>query len=312
MKKILFTVCLIFTFVILIAGNPPEQIKEKSNVNYPYTSYQFMNTAKNFIYPEWGFYIDESTGYSKLNNKNLSSDMWNNKGGFGFTFDAGVFRSITPTFRILAGLGISYYTTILEANGDIFAQKLKDIDNDTYNETLTLSEVKNTVNPIYLSVPLVFEFGNINIKSTGFYIDAGLKYSFLLINNYQTTGSYSAKGTYEQWGLTLENIEELGFYSNREMESSSDFNKSNISLLGGIGISVPISSAVILKFGIKGSFGLMDIGNNKLEKPAESPLTVETFNFRANHINNTLAVTKDTKTRYIGFEFGIYINKRLK
>ena len=312
MKKFSFTICLIFTFVILVFGNSPEQKKEESIVNSVALSNQFMTSSSKYIYPEWGFFIEQSTGYSVLRNNNLSSDIWNTKGGLGFNFNAGYFHSLSPTFRVKAGLGFSYYTSMLEGNGDVFAKELPDIDNDKYNETLTLSNVENKVNPIYISIPLALEYGTINISNTGFYINAGIKYSFLLFDNYESSGSYSAKGTYEQWGVTLEDIDELGFYSERGLESNAEFKKSNLSVLGSFGISVPVSSVVILKLGITGSLGLIDIGNNRPVKDDVSPLTVETYNFRADYIENTFAASKGTKTSYIGFEIGLYINKRLK
>ena len=312
MKKLNLTICLLFTFVILFAGNPPEKINERSNPDYSNSSYQFMNNERNFIYPEWGFYIEQSTGYSILTNTNLSSDIWNQNGGLGFTFNAGYFRSLSASFRVKAGLGFTYYTSTLEGNGELSAQDLSDIDNDIYNETLTLLNAENKVNPMYISIPIVLEYGNVNINKSAFYINAGIKYSFLLMDNYESGGSYSTKGTYEQWGVTLEDINELGFYSEKGLESDTEFKKSNLSVLGALGIALPVSSVVILKLGVTGSFGLLDIGNNPPMKDDTSPITLETYNFRAEYIDNTFAASKGTKTGYIGFEIGLYINKRLK
>ncbi len=312
MKKLNLIICLLFTFVIVFAGNPPEKVIERINPDYSNTSYQFMNNTRIFIYPEWGFYIEQSTGYAMLRNSNLSSDIWNMKGGLGFTFNAGYFRSLSPTFRVKAGLGFTYYTSTLEGNGELTAKDLSDIDNDNYDETLTLLNAENKANPMYISIPLVLEFGNVNINKSAFYINAGIRYSFLLLDNYESGGSYSTKGTYEQWGVTLEDIDELGFYSERGLESESEFKKSNLSVLGAFGISLPVSSVVILKLGITGSFGLLDIGNNPPMKDDTSPITLETYNFRAKYIDNNFAASNGTKTGYIGFEIGLYINKRLK
>ena len=312
MKKTILINCLICSYLLVTAGNPPEGNVEVSNVFMSTATYQFNVPGVKYIYPEWGFYIEESTGFSNIRNKNLSSDILDSKGGLGFTLNAGYFYSLNPRFRFKAGLGFSYLSGKMEGNGDVISQQLPDIDNDMYTETLTLNNVKNNVNLIYLSIPFILEYGNVNITRNGYYIDAGLKYSFLLTDKFKSDGSYSTKGYYEKWGVTLENIDELGYYSDRPLESSSKFKKSDISVIGGFGISVPVSPGSIMKFGITGSFGLMDIGNNGPSKSENPSISVETHNFRAAYTDNALATVKGTRTWYIGLDFELYINKRIK
>lgn len=312
MKKTIITVCLLFTFIIIYAENPVV-IKEKSGMKSEATIPSSESILdKNYIYPVWGFFVDGSAGLSSIENNNLSSEIWNSSGGLGYTFNAGYFRSFGPWIKIKAGIGFSSYNGALTGSGDVTPKQFYDIDNDIYTEQLTLSNIKNTSNPMYLSVPLIFEFGNTNINKLGFYVDLGMKYSFLLSENNKTEGSYATTGEYEQWGVTLENIPELGFYNQKSIEMNEGFQKNNYSLLGGAGITIPISGVVIFKLGITGSLGLKDIGNNRSEKSDQSPITQEVYDFRSSYTNNTLAVTKGSKSRYIGLEFGLYINKLVK
>ncbi|MEZ5104458.1 MAG: hypothetical protein R2757_08180 [Draconibacterium sp.] len=311
MKRILITTCLIFTFVFLEA-NPLSSKESDASETPSISATPVMNPPRRYIYPEWGFFIDGSAGYSLISNPNLSSSIWDPKGNLGATFYIGYFHTINPNMRLLAGLGASYFTSSISGDGEAPQKEFKDIDNDTYTETLTLSNAETRQIPIYVSIPLIFEYGNVSITRPGYYVDFGLKYSYMINNNSQSSGYYSTKGTYQQWGVTLEDVEELGFYSERDLESNTNFKRSDLAVLGGVGITLPISSVVILKLGLVANLGLLDIGNNKPNKSDSGPITSDVYNYRAKYIDNTLAVTKGTRTKYFGLELGIYINKQLK
>lgn len=316
MKKAVITIWLIFIIVIVFAGNPPEGENEKSKSNNSLFSPSNLpsnsNYRKNYIYPEWGFFVDASPGISFINNNNLSSEIWKSKGDLGYSFNVGYFHSLNSSFKIKTGLGVSGYKNTLQGNGNIPPQIFTDVDNDPYTENLILTNVENNSSPTYLSIPAIFEYGQTNINKTGFYVNIGFMYSFLFNDSFKPGGSYTTTAYYDQWGLTLENIEELGLYTEKNLESNGTFRKNNLSVLGGVGITVPISSVVIFKAGFVGNLGLTDIGNNQPVQTDSDPLSAEAFEFRSRYVNNSLAVTKGTKTRQIGFEFGLYINKRLK
>jgi hypothetical protein len=256
--------------------------------------------------------MDASVGLSSIKNNNLSSEIWNSNGSLGYNFTTGYFHSLSPWIKIKAGIGISCYTNSLTGNGDIPTQQFKDIDDDIYTEHLALLNVKNTSNLMYLSIPLIIEFGNTNFNKIGFYLDFGIKYSFLVMENNKMNGTYTTKGNYLEWGVTLEDVPELGFYTQKSIEPSVGFQKNNYSILGGAGITIPISGVLIFKVGLAGSLGLNDIGNNPSDKTDENPLTEDTYEFRSRYIDNTLAVSEGSKTRYIGIEFGLYITKLVK
>jgi len=312
MKRVVLTICLLFLILSLIASNSATKTKEKTNDGASLIPAQQLKFNRGHIYPEWGFFIDGSTGISTIQNNNLSSDLWSYKSGLGYAFSVGYFRSISESFLIKSGLGISSYSSTSSGNGEVSMQQLKDIDNDNYTESLTLLNVENNVNLTYLSIPVILEFGNVNVSKLGFYIDFGVKYSFLVNDLYETKGSYTTKGTYDQWNVTLENVPELGFYTGKNVESNAKFKKSNFSLIGGVGISIPLSGEVILKMGVAGNYGLYDIGNNPPKKQEENPLSSNTYDFRSRYIDNSLAAAKGSKTRYLAIEFGLYINKLVK
>ena len=312
MKKILITTFFIFTISILSAENPPPlENKDKFN-NSLYFLPQTSDLSKNFIYPEWGFYIDAAPGYSFIENNPLPDYIWKYNGNIGYTFSIGYFKTILPFFKIKTGIGASNYREILDAYGEIPLVKLNDIDNDVYTENLTLNNVKNSVSNTYVTVPLLLEFGNTSINKMGFYINLGGSYSYLISENYKPSGTYSTSGTYDQWGVTIENVDELGFYTSKELESQAHFKKNNIALVAGAGITIPLSSMVIFKVGVVGNYGLNDISNKQPVKNDYTPITESIYNHRVKYIDNSLALTEGSRNRHLGLEFGLYFCRRVK
>jgi len=277
--------------MMLFAAKPitSKEKKTEKSVNNISPSLQEMKN----IYPVWGYYIDASPGIATIKINSLSSDVWNSASNFGYNLSAGYVHSFGPWTKVKLGIGVSSYNISLTGNGEIQSPQIEDIDKDTYTELLTLSNGEHIVNPMYLTVPLTFEFGNSNINKIGYYIDLGFEYSFLITENNTTTGSYTSKGNYPQWGVTLENIPELGFYTDRNLESGLNLQKSIYSVRGGAGITIPISGVLIFKLGFTGHLGLNNIG--------EDP-----------YIYNPLATSKGNKARQIGIEFGFYICKLVK
>jgi len=312
MKQAIITVFLLFTFIILYASDPVFSRKKDMEDT---TSSDLSSNSKmenQLIYPVWGYFIDASVGFSDITNNNLSSELWNSNGDLAYTFTAGYFRSFGSNFKIKTGFGVSNYRNSSTGNGEIISPEFKDIDNDTYTESLALINSKQSSNLMYLSVPFILEFGNTNINKLGLYVDVGMNYSYLIYENNTVEGTYTTKGNYNQWGVTLEDIPELGFYTSKEIDSNTGFKKFNYSVLGGAGITIPISGVTIFKLGLVACLGLNDIGNNKSDNSDNSSLSEEANNFRSKYINNTLAVTKGSKTHYIGIELGLYINKLVK
>ncbi len=312
MKNTAVLICLLVAVNLLHAAEPVTIKRQGSADNTFIASASRLNLKSNFIYPAWGFYVDVAPGFSKINNNNLNSDISGFDGGFGYLFTAGYFQSLSPWFKFKTGIGLSGYTSTFLADGTIPSTQFRDVDNDPYLENLTLNNVEQKTSPLYLSVPLILEFGNPNISKIGFYFDLGLKYSYLVNDNLKSSGTYSTSGTYEQWGVTLEDIPELGFYSSKQMESDVSLKKSNYSVIAGAGVYIPVNTVVILKAGITSNWGLADIGGNVPEKPAGSPLSHEVYNYRAQYIDNSFAVAEGSRTRFIGIEFGLYISHLLK
>lgn len=311
MKEIIIITGLLFCCFNLHA-NEPITIKDKKTERSSSYSNSSIQAPFKTIYQEQGFYIDVSPGISAIKNSNLQSEIWKSEINFGYNFNVGLFRSFSSWVKVKLGVGFSSFSTNLTGDGEIQSPQFEDIDNDIYFETLTLSNAEYNINPMYLTVPLVLELGNPNINKIGYYVDFGIEYAYLINENNSTSGSYTTKGTYPKWGVTIENVPELGFYSARNLNSEWSIQKNNYSVKGGAGITIPLSGIVIFKIGVTGYLGLKDISNKQTQNPESSPLTQQAYEFRSSYINNPLTYSEDSQTLYTGIEFGFYISNRVK
>jgi len=312
MKEIIITTCLLFSCLFLYATEPISTKEGRTEKSTSHSTFSTPAPYKRIIYQEQGFFIDASPGISTIKNSNLSSGIWKSESNPGFNLSAGYFRSMSPWVKIKLGMGFSSYNTHLKGNGEVTSPEFTDIDNDTYFESLTLSNVDYNINPVYLNVPVIIELGNPNINKVGYYVDFGLEYSILISESSKTSGSYTTRGIYPQWGVTLEDIPELGFYTERNLDSEWSMQKSNYSIKGGAGITIPLSGIVIFKIGVTGYLGLKDIGNKQVQNTDSGILSQEAYEFRSKYINNPLASSSGSKTLFTGIEFGFYISKHVK
>ncbi|WP_319501947.1 outer membrane beta-barrel protein [uncultured Draconibacterium sp.] len=267
--------------------------------------------VRNTIEPVWGFYTEGSPGLIQIKTKGATSDIWESDANLAYTIGAGYFQEIAPMLKLKAGLGLSGYETTLTGRGETVSQPLVDIDNDSYIESINVQNGEHTINPIYLNIPASVEYGTVNISQLGYYVDIGFEYSYLLNENNTTSGTYTTSGYYPQWGVKLENIPELGFYSDREMDTELNLKKSLYSIRAGAGISVPISGVLIFKVGIAGYKGLNSIGSGK-NTNNDNTISQQTSKFRTNNAYNPLSSSKGNKPFRFGIEFGLYICKQVK
>lgn len=271
-------------------------------------------SASDRLYPMWGFQFEISPGMTRIiNNEIVNGDAWTSKGGFGYSVDALYFRSLSSRFRIKAGVGIDAYQENLTIdNYETTFSNQTDIDNDAYDEYFYLNNMDESTDLMYFSIPLTLEYGSANVDVLGFYIDLGVRFSFLINDSYSFASNtvYTTEGYYNQYNILLYGIPELGFYENREVEKTNSAVKSmNMSFHGAAGITYPLSNKIILKAGINTNLGLIDISD-----PKESVLDPSDPKYNYISSDNSLTANPEAKTvtRFIGFEVGIYLNKLLK
>lgn len=119
---------------------------------------------------------------------------------------------------IKTGIGFSMYHSkasyYSEGQMDTISQQ-EDIDGDLYDLIYTYQGVTEEVRLNYLEVPLLLHMGN-SYGSQGVqaWCDLGLRFSLKVGKpRFYGSGTYSKSGYYEQWHVTISDVDELGFSS---------------------------------------------------------------------------------------------------
>ena len=278
-----------------------------------------QNTAKR-DYPVLNS-IEFSAGYGiPLLNNSLMGSTWDQKMGNGGQFSIEYRKQFTkrstinnrvvdyPTiWAVGTGLGVSAFSKSADLNlVSEQVNSLQDADGDSYNANLDYSGIKEKVSLLYIDVPLYLEIGRLSktrIKGWG---RLGVKGSFLLNDSFEGQGSYTSQGYYPAWDVTLHDVPELDYYTNRSAYTDPEYKLKPFVLWGTLsaGISIPFSNYkeeiirnTILKLGVKYDFTITQVseGSSNLMYPGS-----------LYHINKSNIWGGDgSRIHYFGLEVGL-------
>lgn len=133
-----------------------------------------------------------------------------------------------------------------------------DCDGDMYQSILDCSQ-KLTMN--YLEVPIRLCIGQPDKDKVSVYAKLGVAPSFVLSSKLSNS-NYTKKGYYENWNVTFEDIEELGFFNDKVENNKSLQLDSKFNLWGNasFGAYVPLSSSLLFNVGAKLDYPIMKTG----------------------------------------------------
>ena len=265
-----------------------------------------VSSSKNVSYPSQGIVILLSPSYAMIYNKDIIND--NNlsiNGKPGFNLEVGYFIKLSRLISVGAGVGYSSYKT--EMTSESFSEQVHSSDNGhQLINYIEMNQLYEELNLSYIDIPVYLEFGNPNVDRIGFYGRFGIKTSFNVKSNFYGEGTYTSWGDYPECSVTLYNIPELGYYSDKPIynnEESVNLNPVNFSLLLSGGVSFPISNYIILKVGANLNMGLSDISDDKSDSNSSNNNPWEYKRL----LNNS----SKSSIRSYGIEIGLIYNLRL-
>ena len=109
------------------------------------------------------------------------------------------------------GLGIRSYKLSASSTACVTEKDDVDADGDSYHAIYNFSNRTESLSLTYLDIPIRACFGQPAMGRMGVYAKVGVTPSVKLASSFKGTGTYSLKGYYPQWDVTLENIHELDF-----------------------------------------------------------------------------------------------------
>lgn len=116
-----------------------------------------------------------------------------------------------------------------------------DTDGEAYDHHLAINRWAETEQHWNLQIPLSLQF-QIPTQSVIFHLEAGAKYNILMSSGYKGTGELTHTGYYDRWHLTLQDVDDHGFYTEKNYHPQGTLKLQNyVSVFGAIGLTVPLT-----------------------------------------------------------------------
>lgn len=163
---------------------------------------------------------------------------------------------------IEAGIGIESYKMGAHINAcQVKIERQVDMDGDAYTAIYDLGNINETASLTYLDIPISICIGQPEKNRVSAYFKLGLTPSINLGKKFEGEGTYSLKGYYPQWDVTLDDVEPLGFGSNKNFYEDAEINPAKFILIGhaAFGTYVPLSKQLLLKAGLKCEYTFMQV-----------------------------------------------------
>ncbi len=167
---------------------------------------------------------------------------------------------------IEAGLGVRNFGMSARLNDYAATVSAIDADGDSYQAIYAFYGLSESLTLTYLDIPIRLCFGQPAKDRVSVYAKVGLTPSINVASKFEGKGTYSLKGYYPQWDVTLENIAGLGFGSDMDCytDATPDINTFNLWGNVAVGAYVPFKgSPIVLNAGLKVDYPFMSIGSIK-------------------------------------------------
>ena len=166
-------------------------------------------------------------------------------------------------FSIEAGLGLRNYKLSDWGAPGVQTENSIDANGDAYQAIYSFSNRTESLGITCLDIPIRACFGQPARNKVSVYAKLGIIPSILMNSKFVGTGTYELKGCYPQWDVTLENITELGFGSDKECYTDVEPDMNGFVLWGNLcaGAYVPFrNSPLLINAGLGLDIPLMSAG----------------------------------------------------
>ena len=246
-----------------------------------------------------------------IKNKRLHKDFWNTHVGFSFGAEVGYKRKLGRIFGF--GIGVSFgmlRQAISMENNSETIENLIDIDNHKYTGNFTYNNINERNTLLTIGIPISIGFDNVSLNRVGFYSSFTFIPAFVVKNKFEAYGSYQSSGFYPEWGVSLQDVAELGFYKEKAInpEQYEDISKASACMSGKIalGVSVPLSrfedydyNRSLFKIGCFFEYGSVLVKKKEVATPTSNYYIGE----------NNLMYGKSVSMMAVGVEIAFLIGK---
>lgn len=251
------------------------------------------------------FHVLPGSSSIKMDGKKFGLNITSGS-GFNLGLAAGIGAEIavvkSKTGILSVGLMIDYSTykgsSLLDNDTNNVSGRV-DIDGDPYTLIYKVNALKEVDNLTCVQVPVYVQYEFLFSKAIALYVKAGGKIGLNLISKYTSSGTFNYKGKYDKYGgVVLYDLPAYGFgtYTSTLAENTnSEVNMLNISIFGGLGLTITMSKKLDLFIGAEYTKGFSDIGKGD---------NANRITTGKDQVSSLFGVSKVT-TQSIGVELGV-------
>jgi hypothetical protein len=209
-----------------------------------------------------------SLGQTQINSADIASTSsavtpysWTVTNKYGYTAGVSATYSFTDNISVRSGIELNTYSAQYALTDSLRDSQLsKDVNDDDFYKIVDL-DMDSIVKMNFLTIPVILSYTSGKPGKTGFYAEAGMKFSIPLSATYSSKGNYETMGYYSA-GNTIMTAPEIGWFYNREKIDESGNVKLrgvNMAIYGSAGVSLPIGYYSNVNIGPEISIGLTDV-----------------------------------------------------
>jgi hypothetical protein len=233
-------------------------------------------------------------------NHDLSAytDDFSGNSAFKIHFGLRYRQPITGGLNILLGVRHSSFSGNFVLSNYSNEYPSVDADNEEYTRIVNSPQINETQNLSYLDFQFGLQYRVPDAEKVKFYFSASTLYSIVLKSEYTASGTFSYEGYYPQYNITLFDLENYNFPSNKALNYSDELKTtSNISVLFGLGMEIKVSEDVNFNLGLNYQYGLKNISDYE----TNSYLISDT----PNDYDSIMKASASTKLKSYGLTLGL-------
>lgn len=213
--------------------------------------------------PDHYLYFNAGGG---LHNLSYNLGNGNEKGNFGYSFNAGYSYFFNKNWGLQTGIGLQFFKSEATLN---YTTKTPSTDTDgtTYEYRTNYNSWKEKQQLLFLDIPLGLQYRYEVNEKLQLLAGAGVKITIPVKTTYKTTGGeIITSGFYSQWNVVLSDMPQHGFNNIKEQLKGDVSLKSSFSGFADLGALYELSPKLDLYAGCYFDYGLNNVlkSNNKL------------------------------------------------
>lgn len=203
-----FVACLAL-LIVLYASTSAQGTDSRASVRSLYKNRFYLGFN---LMPKAGGISSGKIPELDIKNKKKTSADFSIEGGYFFTEMLGV----------SAGIGMSSYASILSLDGYTTSYDAVDVENENFTMQINGKSIREDQKVRFISVPVCMVFRYPAGEKMSFFIKGGLVLNIPGVNTYESDGTFTYKGYYPAYPVTLENVPVGGFYNDRPTSVKGD------------------------------------------------------------------------------------------